>query len=736
MEKLPKTPWSIVESALLVRDYILFVRCFAYLIASLACLTVGQARAQVILQDDFQDGEADGWTVNPGRGSIDLTEYGGNISMRMTRDASAFRPIDISDVKRVTISADFAAQDLEGADACLLEFSEDGAAWIEIGRIEDSADDGLSLHSVSKLVELSGASSTGFLGARIKGNAGNDVCWLDNVNVFGASTVFEITPDVFEGGVAGKSPFATTAFSPPEGAKAPAKPVTGILRFSGEVADQFRLIKDEFKYAPESTSLKVLPPIEVQFVQVGDEIVPVRRGPRPGNHRDWEWIVEPGRVWEDADGATRGSFPFALQERNANCVHNGLATFRIDTDGQPQHLVYQIGSETCAYMQFDLWGAAPFEFEAGKFVQADVVAAAYTKEKAARLQVRQISRLGEQYAGKFGAAEEVRSDALTLFGYVAGDTHFVGPCPTRYGAYPFCDVLDLPSYSWSKSIVAGIGAMRLEKLYPGAMEALISDYVPECATARWEGVTFADALNMTTGVYASDVYDEDERSPTMRRFFLAETHAEKISLACGGFPKGGEPGVTFVYRTGDTYILGVAMSAFLRARSGDPSAELYNDLLVPVFEKLGVSPLLMKTRRTRDDVRQPFTGWGLTMHRNDVALLVRFLQGGGVVDGETILDEKMLAAALQRSPDDRGAPAVIDGQRYKNGFWAWNAGPALGCEGEQWIPAMSGFGGLSAALMPNGTTYYYVSDGRDFAWRRAAQASNEMDAFCETENDK
>ena len=125
------------------------------------------------------------------------------------------------------------------------------------------------------------------------------------------------------------------------------------------------------------------------------------------------WAGLGGCRWRDA-----GSFPFALQERNANCVHNGLATFRIDADDQPQHLVYQIGSETCAYMQFDLWGVTPFEFEAEKIVQADVVAAAYAKEKAARLQVRRISRLGGQYAGNFGAAEEVRSDALTLFGYV------------------------------------------------------------------------------------------------------------------------------------------------------------------------------------------------------------------------------------------------------------------------------------------------------------------------------
>ncbi|MEO1311246.1 MAG: hypothetical protein AAFV51_09795, partial [Pseudomonadota bacterium] len=50
----------------------------------------------------------------------------------------------------------------------------------------------------------------------------------------------------------------------------------------------------------------------------------------------WDVIVDVGRAWrEGADGgATRIAFPFALQERNANCTHNGLLTFVIDRRGR------------------------------------------------------------------------------------------------------------------------------------------------------------------------------------------------------------------------------------------------------------------------------------------------------------------------------------------------------------------------------------------------------------------
>jgi len=117
--------------------------------------------------------------------------------------------------------------------------------------------------------------------------------------------------------------------------------------------------------------------------------------------------------------------------------------------------------------------------------------------------------------------------------------------------------------------------------------------------------------------------------------------------------------------------------------------------------------------------------------RNDIALVTTFLQRGGTINGEPVLDTNMLNAALQRDPQNRGLRAVIDGQRYQYGFWAWNAGTALGCKGDVWIPALSGYGGLSAALMPNGPVYYYVSDGGAFAWRKAAQASNRLHPFCE-----
>lgn len=699
-----------------------------------ALLLSAGARAQILLQEDFEDGEADGWAGEAGRGTLALTAYESNVSLRLVRDASAVRALDLAGVTRVELSASFAAMGLEGEDACLLEFSSDGESWTEIGRIGDGMDDGVALHRVYGAAELPADRATGYVGVRVKANAANDICWADNIRAIAAPSRLDlqttISPATFSSGAAPTVPYAASAFAPPEGGVTPDQKIEGVLRFDGEAADHFVLRRDDFVYAPGSETLRVLPPLEMGFAESGGELVPLTRGPIGADHPDWEWIIEPGRVWRGADGALQASFPFALQERNANCMHNGLAAFRLGADGGVSHLVYQIGSETCAYLQFDLWGAGEASFEARALPGAKAALEEYAREKAARLTTKPIDALTGLGGGAFGSPMEVAPEAMTFYGYIADGIHYTGGCDTRYGSYPYCDVLDSPSYSWAKSIVAGVASMRLEKLYPGAMASLMRDYVPACDRPRWDGVTFEHALDMATGVYNSDVYEADESSGVMRRFFLAEGHAEKIEIACTAFEKKTEAGEKFVYRTADTYLLGAAMNAFLREKTGDPDADYYNGLLVPLWRRLGLSPLAMQTRRTRDAAAQPFTGWGLTLHRGDIALIAGFLQDGGVIGGEALLDEAMLAAALQQTPEDRGLEAVIPAQRYNNGFWAWNAGAAIGCADEAWVPAMSGFGGLSAALMPNGAVYYYVSDGGDFAWRRAAMASNTLNPFC------
>jgi hypothetical protein len=403
--------------------------------------------------------------------------------------------------------------------------------------------------------------------------------------------------------------------------------------------------------------------------------------------------------------------------------------------GEGSHAYVQIGAETCAYLQFDMRAMFAVSYIPQTVPNAAQVRTDFQRELARELPRHSIADIQTYLPNadpdKLGSKEEVSPQNMSVYGYVADGVLFSSDCPTRFGPDPFCRTKPLPSYSLAKSLVAGIGLMRLERLYPGAASVKIADYVPQCAREHWGDVSFEQVLDMTSGNYTSAIYDQDESSDRSWAFLLDETHAGRLAKACSMHSRQAEPGTRWVYHTSDTYILGTAMQAFLRQRSADPDADFYRQLLVPMWQELGLSPLLMNTRRSYDTEQQPFTGWGLTLHADDLAKIALFLQKEGKIDQKSWLDERMIQAALQRNPDDPGHRAINESLRYRAGFWAYNAGPALGCSGAKWIPSMSGFGGLIIALMPNGHVYLYVSDGHEYVWKQAAIASDQIKPFCE-----
>ena len=520
---------------------------------------------------------------------------------------------------------------------------------------------------------------------------------------------------------------ATSHFAPPEAPTAPEEAIEGTLVVDPAEADWFDLHTNSFGIDRTALQLDTIPALQVDLVQDGTRIVPVQRGPIPGTHPSWEWIIQPGTVWRGSGGDTWLSLPVALTERNANCVHNGL--LKIDLSDPGRAIDFQIASETCAYLQFDMRAQLSGRFKAKKVADAQAIIAADQRERAARLPEVPAGTLS--FADRLASEDQVPSGELAAYGTVLDGTHYVSECPTRAGSYPFCAELVLPSYSWAKSLFAGIGAMRLEQLYPGAMQRQIAPYVGGCDAASWGDVTVSHVLNMTSGHYNSRRHEVDEGSELMRQFFLVEDHPNKILIACKAFGRRVDPGKRFVYRTADTYIAGTAMTAILRTERQDASADLHTDLLAPIWHELGLSALMDAPRRTYDESAIPFSGWGLYLTRADLARIAAFLQRGGTIAGEAYLDPTMLNEALQQGDPPYGLRAASDDQRYRNGFWAWNAGPYLGCRSDQWVPLMSGFGGLAAALLPGERLYWHVSDGGTYRWGASAKAIHDQYPLCE-----
>lgn len=529
-----------------------------------------------------------------------------------------------------------------------------------------------------------------------------------------------------------------SAFALPDGAAMPAHTLEGTLSLMGEVTNgEFELLADDFLY--DKPERRHLPEFEMQFVQSESYLIPVKQGLQYSGSRYWNYIVGPGRVWlETGDqGLTRASFPFALVERNANCTHNGVMTFLFD-ESKISNLRYQITQETCLYSKFNLWGQLKASYTPRGIQDSAAIRAAHLAEVADKLPTKSISELEKAYPGidpsAFGSG--ITPGYLTTYGLYFNGINYIGGCQTRSGEYPFCGDMRLPSYSTAKTSFASVAFLLLAQKYgPEIGDLLIRDYVPEAkrATGKWETVTFAQTLNMTTGNFQFPGDEVDEMGRIMGRFFAAESYIDRIK-ASFLFPNKRPAGDYWNYHTSDTFIVTTAMDNYLKSKEG-AKADLFNLVRDEVYFPLHLNAGTMSTLRTDNSpTGKAFGGYGLFWTQDDIAKLARFLYfENGQIDGQQILHPGLLAAAMQKVPIDRGLKTTgIIPFRYQYAFWAKEVGPPefpqYSCT---FYPVFQpGYGGNEIVIFPNGAIYYYFSDNGEFIWYPALFAVDRLAPFC------
>tara|TARA_R110002153_G_scaffold3042_3_gene14387 strand:+ start:18486 stop:20195 length:1710 start_codon:yes stop_codon:yes gene_type:complete len=478
------------------------------------------------------------------------------------------------------------------------------------------------------------------------------------------------------------------------------------------------------------------PHINFDWVQnESGEVIPTVRHLVISDNLYWDYIIGVGQVWSDNDGqeTNKVSMPFTLVEKNENCTHNGVLVF--DYQASEGNAYFQISSETCAYFKADFWGRGHVTNTPTNNVNQHAIITAFATEKSNRIKTKPIGSLSEHdshiQVEKFALASAIAAKDMTLYGLLLDDVHYVSECQTRAGIYPFCEQMVLPSYSTAKSLFAATTMFYLEQLYGDVFSQKISDWVKPCTGDDWQDVTFGNLLDMSTGNYQSSKYSADEASPKKLTFFTAKTNKQKLAFACEYYPHKSQAGKTFVYHTSDTYLLGAGLSAYIKKKMGKHT-DLFDDILYEkIFKPLGLSQVSAQSRRTTDLNNQPYVGYGLFFTRDDLARLSRFVsqQAEANIDA-SILAKAPLQAALQQRPENAGLITDYDFIRYQHGFWARKVMDKSVCNKPQWIPFMSGYGGLTIALLAKSSIYYYVSDSFHFDWSDAIPELEKLNLIC------
>lgn len=534
-----------------------------------------------------------------------------------------------------------------------------------------------------------------------------------------------------------------SAYAVPADAAPPSQVFEGSLKISGKV--RMRTIQSEpgFLSPASLAAARTFPDdFDYEFVQDGSTLLPVRRGYIVTSHAHWDFVLEPGRIWDEPGdhGFTRAALPFALVQKHMNCTHYGVLTFLFKSDGSISHAAMQVSSETCKYFKLDMWGLLGASYAPHAVADKDATLAAYRKNQSQRLPERSIAQLSKDFPGIDPSRLAIgEPKARTLYGLVVNGINYVSGCPTRYGDYPYCDVLPFPSYSIAKTAEAALALMAVEQRHPGTQSLTVNDYapVPGCKAPDWHEVTFRDLLDMTTGHYDSTAYMADEDAPKVQGFFYATTAQRKSAFSCGAYPARGKPGSMWVYHTPDTFLLGDVLNRYLRSLPGDAQTDVFRDVVVAdIYAPLGLSVTAQVSRRTADAAAQPFFGYGLQFNRDDIARLAQWIdRSNGELGGRRVLNAHLLDQAMQRVPNHRGSVVqAFPDFRYQLGFWARNVASLARCAKPVWVPFMSGFGGISVVMYPNGVVYYNVSDSGSaaaFDWGPTVQVVNAITGLCQ-----
>lgn len=448
------------------------------------------------------------------------------------------------------------------------------------------------------------------------------------------------------------------------------------------------------------------------------------------NQGRWDYVIGNGRHWPvpDTDDIYLVA-PLHLIEKNQNCVHNGVLTLRLPESGGPGSYYYQISSETCAYYQADLWGSGKLNWQPMLQPDADDAQNAFQHwQQTAPLSPQQFARLFPDADIDTLMLKDKVTD-ISMLGWVHQGLHVQTHCPTRAGNYPFCRQLLLPSYSTAKSFIAGNGLMYLNALHPGLKDAPISQFIPQCSAQSWQEVTLQDLLNMRSGHFLATGYGEDEGAPHSARFFEAITHKDKITYACGQFPRQAQPGEQFVYHSSDTYLLGAALQTFVKQQYGQEHELIRDVLFAGLYQSLSLSEVARHHRHTQGQPAMPFFGYGSLLYVDDLLAIARFTQQQQYAS-RPLLDPVMLAQALP-SQQGRGLATGFDKLAYSQGYWALDVSAELGCQTPTWLAFMSGYGGVTVVLLPDNRLFYYFSDGQVFKWLSAIEALHSLSSICQ-----
>ena len=192
------------------------------------------------------------------------------------------------------------------------------------------------------------------------------------------------------------------------------------------------------------------------------------------------------------------------------------------------------------------------------------------------------------------------------------------------------------SFSVGKSVTSTLIGAAIKDGYIKSLDAMVTDYLPGLKGSAYEGVTIRHLLTMTSGVKWNEDYADPKSDVALFALGTPGPDGENPIVAyMAKLPREAAPGTRFVYKTGESDLIGVLLARATKMHPADYLSQ-------KIWSKFGME---QDGIWMLDRAGEELGGCCISMTLRDYGRFGLFILNGGVAGGEQVVPTDFLAQA-------------------------------------------------------------------------------------------
>jgi CubicO group peptidase (beta-lactamase class C family) len=210
------------------------------------------------------------------------------------------------------------------------------------------------------------------------------------------------------------------------------------------------------------------------------------------------------------------------------------------------------------------------------------------------------------------------------------------------------------SFSVAKSVTSTLVGAAIKDGYIKSIEDKVSNYIDDLKGSVYDNVTIKQLLTMTSGVKWNEDYADPKSDVAFFNAHKAEPGVDVTVSYMRKLKREAPPGTKWVYKTGETNLIGVLVSSATKKNLSDYLSE---KVWRPFGMEHDASWLLGSTGHE-------ISGCCLQAATRDFARFGLFILSGGIAEGKSVLPHGWIAEATTKHAD-------TDQAEYGYGYQWW-----------------------------------------------------------------